>query len=304
MNLSMRTTRWALIVLALHLGFPQQAPGEDAAFYSEITWKHLRSLTGFGPRNPGSPGHRRAVAYIQGVGEKFAGAVRLQGFTHRRAEEDIALTNIIFTFEGTEKGPPVLLGTHFDTRPFADEETDPAKRSRPILGANDGGSGTAVLLALAQYLKEHPPRRSVQLVFFDGEDLGPTGSGENLLGSTHYANSLGEAGELPYCVIVIDMIGDRDLEIFRESHSVKNAAWLVDLIFETAAANRVPQFQNKLKYTIYDDHFPFINLGVPSVVLIDFDYPFWHKLTDTLDKCSPESLFMVFTVMVEVLKKL
>ncbi len=268
-------------------------------------WNYLKTLTGFGPRYPGSPGHARTIAFLKQVGEQYADSVREQAFTHDRSgAEPLALSNVIFTFVGTRKGPPVLIGTHHDTRPFADEDPNPALRSRPILGANDGGSGTAVLLALAEHLSAHRPERTVQLVFFDGEDLGAKGSGENLLGSIHYADRLRDTDEKPYCVLIIDMIGDRDLEIYRESFSVKNAAWLVDLIFKVARKKNLPQFKDKLKYTIYDDHYPFIGLGIPSVVLIDFDYPHWHKMTDTLDKCSPESLALVFDVVVEVLKKL
>ncbi len=288
-------------------GSASQSWAEKPAQSSNPSWGYLKTLTGFGPRYPGSPGHKRTIALLKQVGEKYADSVEVQAFSHARSgEKPLALSNVILTFNGQQKGPPVLIGTHHDTRPFADEETNPALRSRPILGANDGGSGTAVLLALAEHLSRNRPSRTVQLVFFDGEDWGEKGSGENLLGSIHYANSLRDSDtkELPYCVLVIDMIGDRNLEIYRESFSVKHAAWLVDLIFKIAAKKNLPQFKNKLKYTIYDDHYPFIGLGVPSVVLIDFDYPHWHKMTDTLDKCSPESLAIVFDVVVEVLKKL
>ncbi len=100
------------------------------------------------------------------------------------------------------------------------------------------------------------------------------------------------------------MIGDKNLKIYRETHSVKSAPWLVDLIYEVAEAKKVSQFINKSKYTIFDDHYPFIGIGIPSVVLIDFDYPHWHKMTDTLDKCSPESLNSVFSVVVGMLGKI
>jgi Zn-dependent M28 family amino/carboxypeptidase len=268
------------------------------------SWKYLKTLTGYGPRNPGSPGYFKTMALIQRVGEKYADAVEEQVFFIPSDNgKRLKMTNFRLKFKGTRKGSAILIGAHFDTRPFADEEFNPAWRSRPIIGGNDGGSGTAVLLALAEHLKRNRDRRSVELVFFDGEDYGKKGSGENLLGSTHFAAQLRESGTdtWPCCVIIIDMIGDKDLQIYKESHSVKSAPWLVDLIHEVAEAKKVSQFINKSKYTIFDDHYPFIGLGIPSVVLIDFDYPHWHKMTDTLDKCSPESLNSVLSVVVSAL---
>jgi len=288
------------------LGF-RSIEAQELRFHSQSAWSYLKTLTGFGPRNPGSPGYFKTVELIQKVGRKYADEIEEQVFfTPLSSGKKLKMSNFRLQFKGTRKGSPILIGAHFDTRPFADEEFNPAWRSRPILGANDGGSGTALLLALAGYLKQHRDRRSVELVFFDGEDYGRKGSGENLLGSTYYAGQLRESGSgiWPYCVIIIDMVGDRDLQIYKETHSVKSAPWLVDLLYETATAKKVPQFINKSKYTIFDDHYPFIGLGIPSVVLIDFDYPHWHRMTDTLDKCSPESLHSVFSVVVEALGKI
>ena len=290
-------------------GFPGPLKAETGELrpYSAVSWNYLKTLTGFGPRNFGSPGYIKTVELLVETGKKYADAVEVQPFFITNGEgEKLQMSNIRLKFEGRRKGRPILLGTHFDTRPFSDEETDPSLRSRPILGANDGGSGTAVLLALAEYLSRHKPARSIELVFFDGEDYGAKDSGENLLGSFHYARELAQldAEQWPYCVIVIDMVADRDLEIFREMHSMKSASWLVDLIHGIAEKRKTPQFRSQSKYTIFDDHYPFIGLGIPAIVLIDFDYPYWHKLTDTLDKCSPESMFAVFSVVVEALAEI
>jgi glutaminyl-peptide cyclotransferase len=295
-------------ILICHGGIDSRPVGaQELQPHSENAWNYLKVLTGFGPRNPGSPGYFKTMELIKGVGKKYADEVEEQVFFFSQGNgKKLKMSNFNLKFKGTRKGPPILIGAHFDTRPYADEEFNPSWRFLPILGANDGGSGTAVLLALAEYLKQNRDRRSVELVFFDGEDYGKKGSGENLLGSTHFASQLRESSTdtWPYCVIIIDMVGDRDLQIFRETHSVKSASWLVDLIHDTADAKKVSQFINKNKYTIFDDHYPFIGLGIPSVVLIDFDYPHWHKMTDTLDKCSPESLFSVFSVVVDALQKI
>ena len=302
----LRALMTGIVIFAGSMDF-RQAEAGNLQTYSPKAWNYLQTLTGYGPRNPGSPGYFKTIELIRKVGKKYADAVVDQPFMWNAGNgKKLTMTNISLKFEGTRKGAPILIGAHFDTRPFADEEFTPSLRSRPILGANDGGSGTAVLLAMAEYLQNNRERRSVELVFFDGEDYGKKSSGENLLGSTYYAGQLRnlDRDHWPYCVLIIDMIGDRNLEIFRETHSVKSASWLVDLLFEIAEEKQIPSFINKSKYTIYDDHYPFIGLGIPSVVLIDFDYPHWHKMTDTLDKCSPESMFSVFSVVVEALGRI
>ena len=105
----------------------------------------------------------------------------------------------------------------------------------------------------------------------------------------------------PYAVVILDMIGDKELQIYRESYSEKSGGALLDKIYAIAKKNNITQFRDRSKFTIYDDHYPFVKLDIPSIVLIDFDYPHWHKLSDTLEKCSPESLFAVFSVMAEFL---
>jgi Zn-dependent M28 family amino/carboxypeptidase len=278
----------------------------DLKPYNKKSWTYLQKLVEFGPRYPESSGYDRTIALIREVGQKFADEVEEQKFDVKVPGREITMRNLILKFKGTEEGRPIILGTHFDTRPFADEEKDRRLRMKPILGANDGGSGTAILLSLAEYYKEHRPKRSIYLTFFDGEDYGAKGSGQVLLGSAHYASKLESLPEdqRPYCVLVIDMVADRDLEIFKETHSMQSGNWLLDILYETAKEKDFPQFNPKSKYKIYDDHYPFARIGIPSVVLIDFDYPHWHKLTDTLDKCSPESLNAVLSVVVNSLAQL
>ncbi len=273
--------------------------------YSRTIWSYLETLCSYGPRNPGSEGYRKTLQLIRKVGEKYADQVVEHPFSILTSENTSrAMINLELRYLGTQGGAPILIGAHFDTRPFADEDPDPAKRSEPILGANDGGSGTAILLGLAQYLSQHPVARPVHLVFFDGEDFGAKGSGLNLLGSTYYAKELAkkEKSQWPYWVLVLDMVGDKDLQIFKETHSLKGSAYFLDKIYRIAKDQQVPSLIDKTKYTIYDDHYPFHRMGIPSTVLIDFDYPYWHTLADTLDKCSIESLLFVFTVVVKTIE--
>jgi Zn-dependent M28 family amino/carboxypeptidase len=275
--------------------------------YQQTLWKHLEAVVAVGPRPPGSPALEKLRGYIRSVGKKYADEVREQKFTFQKlGGPSVAMVNIELVFHGKSKKAPLLLGAHYDTRPFADEEKDPYSRQFPIVGANDGGSGTAVLLALAQYLHAHKPGRPVRLVFFDGEDYGVKHSSDYFLGSKHYAAQLKKADrkEWPYCVLIIDMVGDKDLQIVRETYSAENASWLLKMIDESAQKLKVPQFSNQSKVTVRDDHLPFIKIGVPAAVLMDFDYPYWHTLQDTLDKCSPESLFAVFSVVVDAMGKI
>ena len=273
--------------------------------YSQIIWKYLEKLCEFGPRNPGSKGYRDTIKLINRVGMKYADRVVEHPFVVQLPEgKTISMVNLELQFAGTEGGAPILIGSHFDTRPFADKETDPKKRIMPILGANDGGSSTAVLLALAHYLFQKPMPRPVHLVFFDGEDFGIEGSGLNLLGSTYYAQNLfnQNRSSWPYWVLVIDMIGDKDLQIFKETNSMKGDRRFLDKIYSIAEKQKITSFKAQSKYTIFDDHYPFYKMGIPATVLIDFDYPYWHTQEDTLDKCSPESMFSVFSVVVETVQ--
>lgn len=275
--------------------------------FSSVIWGYFEKLCSFGPRNPGSAGYREAIQFIKRMGIRFADEVIEHPFEVLQSNgRRVKLVNLEFRFRGTEEGKPLLIGTHFDTRPFADEESDPNLHAVPIPGANDGGSGSAVLLGLAEYLKENRLRRSVHLVFFDGEDLGVKGSGENLLGSFYYSQQLEtrDPEDWPFGVIIIDMVGDKDLNIYKETQSLKSGPWLLDAVYHVAKREGFPQFLEQSKYTIYDDHYPFFKLGIPSILLIDFDYPYWHTLQDTLDKCSPESLFAVFAVVVGALDEI
>jgi Zn-dependent M28 family amino/carboxypeptidase len=296
-----------LVVLLVSMVLPGTVVSGELKGYSQTLWKHLEAVVAIGPRPPGSPALEKLRGYIRSVGGEYADEIREQKFTFQRpGGPTVAMVNIELVFHGKSKKAPLLLGAHYDTRPFADEEDDPYSRKLPIVGANDGGSGTAVLLALAQYLHAHKPDRPVRLVFFDGEDYGVKFSSDYFLGSKHYVAQLKnkDRKEWPYCVLIIDMVGDKELNIARETYSAENASWLLDLIAKSAQKLKVPQFLNQPKHTVRDDHLPFIKVGVPAAVLMDFDYPYWHTLQDTLDKCSPESLFAVFSVVVEAMQKI
>jgi len=297
---------WSAAVFLLGFSEVVNAQSYAKGKYSRIMWNYLEELSEFGPRYVGTKGYERTLRLIRGVGAEFADEVLEHSFfVKQHGGEQRQMVNIEFVFHGNAEGRPILLGAHYDTRPFADQESDPRLRAHPIIGSNDGGSGTSVLLGLAQYLKEYPVNQPVRLMFFDGEDFGQSGTDEMFLGSKHHANYLRKTlqGEWPLAVIIVDMVGDKDLEIFKETHSIASGPKVLDRIYNVAKRINSFQFNEKSKHTIQDDHLPFARLGIPSVVLIDFDYPYWHKLSDTLDKCSPKSLSAVFSVLVGVLSE-
>ena len=295
---------WCMLILLSKFSGVTHAQPFPKEKYSRVMWNYLDTLSGFGPRYVGTRGYDNTLNLIRQVGAEFADDVLEHPFVIKRHNgKQMQMVNIEFIFNGAAGGRPIMVGAHYDTRPFADQELSPKLRDRPILGVNDGGSGTAVLLGLAHYLKKNSLSQPVRLMFFDGEDFGKSGEGEMFIGSNYHASQLEKLSleHWPLAVIIIDMVGDKDLEIFKETYSVASGSELLDRIYEMSRRQKVYQFNEKNKHTIRDDHLPFIRLGIPSILLIDFDYPHWHKLSDTLDKCSSESLEAVFSVVAGVL---
>lgn len=236
--------------------------------------------------------------YIVGKLEAYGANVSLQPFEAVLTTGDtLRLVNIIGNYN-REAGRRILLGAHYDTRPRADRDPDPSNRHIPIPGANDGASGVAVLLECARLFEKARPPIGVDLVFFDGEDYGEEGSSADyILGSAHFAGNL--KGYVPSAVIIVDMVGERGAEIKMEVYSATYSALLVDDLFTIAERLGVEAFNRTRGHPLIDDHLPFIRAGIPAVVLIDFDYPYWHTLEDTPDKCAPESLGAVGSVLIE-----
>lgn len=267
-------------------------------FDGERALAFLERQCEFGPRPPGSRAHRETLEWLIGTLEPLADVVSVQRFTVGADTGETTLTNVIASFHPGEQDR-ILLGAHWDTRAIADRDPDVGSRNQPILGANDGASGVAVLLEIATIVAGHPPPVGVDLVFFDGEDGGDGGGLPDwCMGSTYYAAHLG--GYSPAYAIVVDMIGDKDLTIRREETSLSMNPDLVDIVWEAAQRVGSRRFVRQTWEPIYDDHVPLLRSGIPSVLLIDFDYHYWHTLEDTPDKCSSESLAEVGRVLVEL----
>jgi len=263
-------------------------------FSGDSSFGFLQKQVDFGPRNPGSEGHTLCRDWLAEELGKYADRVVKQSFMHvdTRLDTTIQMTNIVASFN-LNAGKRILLCAHYDTRPVADRDIA-ENRNKPILGANDGASGVAVLLEIARVMSFNKPTLGVDIVLFDGEDYGPEGKlDEYFLGARYFAKNLN--GYLPYFGILLDMVGDTNLNIPYEYNSKQNAGRFVEMIWSTAEELGYTQFEHRMGHSINDDHIPLIEAGIPMVDIIDFDYPdasqsYWHTMQDLPDKCSPASL--------------
>lgn len=299
------TAVWALWLCGCQGGLGQNAVGATTQRVAESArprfsgagaMDHIRTQCGFGARVPGTPAHRKARDWMVGELKKSADRVIVQDFLYR----NLPLSNVI-AFFNEKADRQVLLCAHWDSRPTADMEVLPAKRRMPVPGANDGASGVAVLLELARMFRATPPSVGVMMVMFDGEDYGDFERDEGVfLGSRHFAAKLKGLGSPAYGIL-LDMVGDRDLAIYREANSERLARRVNDLVFGFARElGHGRTFVDRVRFTISDDHLPINDAGVPCIDLIDFDYGPWHTADDTPDKCSAESLQSVGDVVAEV----
>ncbi len=245
------------------------------------TWVEAQCALGY--RITGTEEHRRAGDMILAELRAQGWETREQTFTYR----DTPVRNLLaWRGEGNSASDDaVLLGAHYDTRRAADQE-DPAT---PVLGANDGASGVAVLLELARALEPEKVQNRVYLAFFDAEDNGELDGWDWIVGSTYMAENWGASGEPPLtAMVLVDMIGDADQQVYLERNSdaaLSQTLW--GLAAELGYGDRIIA---QPKYSMIDDHIPFLRQGIPAVDMIDFDYPYWHTTQDTPDKVAPASL--------------
>ena len=255
---------------------PDPTPVVSVLFDGKSALGFAADQMSFGPRPTGSQANIAAGNYIISRLREYRWQVAEQPFDYLGTQA----RNIIAT---RGNGPTLIVGAHYDTRRRADRDQDDP--TQPVPGANDGASGVAVLVELARVLDVEATGHRVQLIFFDAEDNGGLDGWDWIAGSTHAANSLYET---PQMMVLVDMVGDADQQIYWESTSD------VDLrarIWNTAAELGYEGFfLPQIRHSILDDHTPFLRKGIPAVDIIDFDYPYWHTTGDTLDKISTASL--------------
>ena len=281
---------------------PALPPVKQPRFNQERAFERLRELCAFGPRNHGSEGKRKAEAWIQQQLRETGAEVSIHSFQHtpQGSSEATTFQNIIARINPSQTRR-VLIATHYDTRSTADKDPDETRRSEPILGANDGGSGVAVLLEIAALWKDEPPPVGVDLIFFDGEDFGRGPELDDyFLGSKAFVRD--HADYRPEWGVVLDMVGDADFSIRKERDSLTRAPSVVDRLWSAAARVKAHGILNERGGLVYDDHTAFLAKGLQVVLLIDFSYKWFHTTSDTLDKCSPDSLGQVGRTVMEAIE--
>jgi glutaminyl-peptide cyclotransferase len=273
-------------------------------FNGTTAFTYVERQMAFGPRIPNTPGHQKTGDWLLAELRARADTVVVQEFRQVTSKGvTLQLRNFLARFRplATDR---VLFVAHWDTRPVAEKSPNLAAQRMPTPGANDGASGVAVLLGVADALKAKAPTIGVDLLFVDGEDYGDfTDSTETLLGSRYFANHL-PPGYTTLFAVVFDMVGDKDLQILQEGYSVSGAPEVVQRVWRIAEQRGYGRvFVNRAGEALTDDHVPLQRVGIRAIDVIDFDFPYHHTTEDTIDKVSAESLQIVGDVAVALVRQ-
>jgi hypothetical protein len=275
----------------------------ERTFDGARAFRHLEAQVALGPRVPGSDAHRRALEYFQSHFAATADRVNVQAFDAVCALDSTTAScqNVVAVFQ-PESRRRILIGAHWDSRPHADHDPDPAKRRQPVPGANDGASGVAVLLELATALHAHPPKIGVDLALFDAEDGGREDDPRTFsVGAQRFVAE--HRDYRPGYVVVLDMIGRRGTRIPREANGLSASPRLVEGVWAAARNAGIKALVDSTGPPVMDDHIPFLAAGIPAVDLVDLADPAWHTTSDLPVDCAKESLEDVGRLMLLLIAK-
>jgi len=312
--------REKLLTLTTQQALTDYAQQQDAAYLESLpidgnlAMDVLNNVVGIGPRFSGSEGMLQQQKMLEAIFEEHGGVVEYQRFKAKnpisqQGVEVVDMANMIVRWF-PERKQRIVLCAHYDTRPFPDNDPDPQKRRGIFVGANDGGSGVAVLCALAAKMSKCKSGYGIDMVLFDGEELVYNSARDPFfLGSTHFAQQyVIDKPEYKYVAgILLDMVADANLQIYQEVNSRRLAPKVVQQVWATAKRLGISEFRASARHEVRDDHLPLNQIaGIPTIDIIDFDYPspqirqtYWHTTEDTADKCSAISMAHVGWVVWE-----
>ena len=269
---------------------------------ADSAFEHIKTQVAFGPRVPGMAGHRKQLEWMLQYLRGRADTVIEQSFSQTATTgRKLQLSNVFARFNPASPDR-VLLVAHWDTRPTADEDQDPERQQQPISGANDGASGVALLMEIANVLSKNEPPIGVDLLFVDGEDY----AADNMyLGAKYFAANL-PAGYKPLYGILVDMIADQNPVFPIEPSSKDFAPEVVERVWRTAEEIGYGNYFRRGGGTgVEDDHYALNQAGIRTIDIIDFDYgpgnSYWHTSGDTLEHTSPLGLGVVGAVLLELI---
>jgi len=292
-----------ILIAIIVFGCSQQESVEVPRFSGVKAFQYLEKQCEFGPRNPGSTGHKEFANYLENFLKERSDNILIQEFEYIEPVTESLRKgkNFIVQFNQDAKYR-LLIGAHWDTRAISDQDKNIEHKTLPVLGANDGGSGTAILMTLYDMFTADEPPIGIDLVFFDAEDVGRSFEGNTFaVGSEFFSKNL--PIKKPDFAIIVDMVGDKQLNLPIERFSYNIAPKKVKEIWDMAEDLSLNAFEKRIVEEIYDDHVPlWENAQIPAIDIIDFKYPnlfynHWHTQQDIPENCSPKSLEQVGTLL-------
>ena len=281
-------------------GLSSHSLGNDARtpqFNGQRAMDLIRRQVEYGPRSPeNTQAKENTLELIYDSLKPYTDSITVFPFDYRGYKGN----NLVAKFSSNKSGyrPTLMLGTHWDTRAFADKDPNYFKRNSPISGANDGASGVAVLLELGRSLSSNRQAVNVDLMFFDLEDMGGINGMPFSIGARNFVAD--NASYRPSAGIIVDMVCDKNLRIPQEINSLNAAPEIMNMVWQSAKRQRSNVFKEELGAAIIDDHIPFLASGVPVVNLIHYPFPStWHTSRNTIERCSSESLEQVGRVLLD-----
>jgi hypothetical protein len=296
------------LLLALCLGLTScrdDVPLPPREFDGQAAFEYLRAQVAFGPRVPGSDGHQRMAEWLEQTLRDRADTVIVQSWSHVTSRGDtLPMRNFIARFNPAAQDR-ILYLAHWDTRPVSDGPNS-TRTNVPVPGANDGASGVAVLLGVADALKNTPPGLGVDLLFVDGEDYGDfSKQPKDVLIGARWYTAHPVPGPQPRFAVLFDLVADADLQLYQEGNSLTGAPQVVEKVWDVARRLGYQQYfrtDSAGRHTLTDDHVELQRVGIRAIDVVDFDYPAWHTPEDDLSKVSAASLQVVGDVAMALLR--